>query len=359
MVDPEKDIIVTGGGGSGPISAEDEILNRTPNLYSLVSSHDAGGKRGGGHSREIRTLLGVLPPGDATHRLAVHLRQPDIRDLFTLRYSLKKGNKLNGHRPSNDFLAGATYHTGSLSEGIKLLEEAFKAHYLGRVIPITDDNIHLRAILENGAHINGEGEIDTREECEPPIIDIEFIGHPIRARAKAIQVRLNPEVVEVIQQGAIYVDLAGSEFTSRKPLRRIISPAIQESNIRTIWFSNAVTNFGETDGWTASRFLQSASEDFGDRLLFAFVNMPSHEIPPRYIDEKSFQVPADLDSCRPFAENIYGAPLTELFTSRNGHGDRDVVRHNGDIVAPLTLGIAKGRRVEDIFDELGCSYVKL
>lgn len=355
MTSLEKDaLIVVDGGGSGPISIEDELLNVTEYIYSIVGVHDGGGKRGGGHSRLIRTVVGTLPPGDATHRIAVHIRHPEVRKLFTHRWALGQGNRLNGHRPSNELLAAAEYIQGKVhSEGIKLIEEAFKAHYIGRVIPVSDDNFHLRAILANGKHIDGEGAIDTRRSCYPPIVDFAFIPNPIIPNASPIHPKPNHEAVKTIREATIFVDPPGSEISSRKPSLRILRGSIQQSNAIIIKFVNAFTNYSETHGYTASTFTQNFFEEVGVKPHFTFVNMPDHEIPQAYEAEKSYRVEADIESCRPFTERVYGLPATELC---NIDG-KLVVRHNGKLATELIVGIANGKRVESILNNLGISYV--
>lgn len=332
----EKDPTITViGGGSGPLSIEDELLNNTPHVLGITGVHDSGG-----HSGEIRSVLGVRPGGDATHRMAIRIRNPKVRELFTHRWQLDKSHPMNGHRPSNEMLAAAECLAGCHSGGIKIIEEAFSTHYLGRVIPVSDDDVHLRAIFANGRHLDGEGKIDRRKKSTPKIVDIDFIPHPPTPNHEAIDA--------VLQTDAIVIS-PGSWITSIKPILRTLREAIRQSSAPVIYFCNAFTNYSETHGYTASTFTRELYKELGAKPTYTFINVPAHDVPEAYAKlEKSYIVKVDLENCQPYTQCTHTLPLTEA-CAING---KLVVRHNGSLAAALIIGIIQGRTVEEILEEL-------
>lgn len=299
-------------GGSGGIPIIDALLDITPNVTSITGVFDNGG-----HSGEIRSTLGLLPPGDATHQIAVHIRNPRIRQLFIKRWALSEDHKLNGHRPGNEFLAAAEDEVGSHSGGIKLLEEAFQAWYKGRVIPISNDDIQLRIHLSDGTYKDGESYIDNMTLNDPSIRRIEFIPQPPRP---------NPEAIETIANADLIIPLMGTWFGSQLPILQspMVKEAILASKAPIAWFCNAVTT-PETNGYTASKFAEQLANVLGREIDFAFINKMSHNLPENYAKSDSFAVESDLRPSNPFIKKIYELPLTRLEFIEG----RLVVRHDG------------------------------
>ncbi|MDO8570340.1 MAG: YvcK family protein [Candidatus Daviesbacteria bacterium] len=341
MAFTEKEIkIAVGGGGSGPLPIENELLNVTPNVWGITPIHDSGG-----HSGDIRSLeLGILPPGDATNRMGIRIRNnPELRKLFTFRWKLPDNNHLNGHRPSNDLLAGAQMIAGSHSEAIKLLENAFSAHYIGRIFPASDDDVHLRAILEDGSFIDGEHKIDKRTNCEPPIKDIVFIDN----KGEICVPNPNPEAIEAISMADIFVIPPSSWRTSNQPQLRTIRSAIVNNKIPVVCFCNAVTNYSETHGFSASDFARGVYSELGVMIDYFFVNMPNHKIPETYDEEKSYPVTPDGENCCQFAKHVYGLPLTTI----RQINEKPTIRHDGKITTSLIMAIAQNKNLESAFAE--------
>lgn len=346
MVFEEEVRIAVGGGGSGPIPIENELLNATPNVWGITPVHDSGG-----HSGDIRSLeLGILPPGDATHRMAIRIRNNlGLRRLLTFRWDLPENSHLNGHRPSNDLLAGAQMIAGSHSEAIKLLENAFASHYIGRIFPASNDDVHLRAILDDGSLIDGEHKIDKRTECKPCIKGIEFIDN----KGNIYTPNPNNEAMDAISMANLFVIPPSSWRTSNQPQLRIIRSAIVENKIRMVCFCNAVTNYSETHDFSASDFAREICSEMGIMLDYFFINIPNHKIPQTYEKEKSYAVAPDGQNCRQFAKHIYGLPLT---TIRKIDG-KPTIRHNGKITTPLIMAIAKNEDLELVFKKINITPV--
>lgn len=325
-------IIAVIGGGSGCLSIEDFLLDQTPEVIGITGAYDNGG-----HSGEIRSVLGVLPPGDATHRMAIRIRDLAIRGLFTHRWKLNN-HGINGHRPANELLAAAEHRCGSHSGGIKLVERSINS-YLGKIVPVTDDDIHLRAILEDGSCIDGEDKIDQREEKVPAIIDLAFIN---KDRTSLSAPQPNLESIESIYNADALVIAPGSWWTSIMPVLKTpgIADAIKYSKVPIIWCCNAVTNHAETHDYKASSFAEKLSTLLEKEIDYGLINIIQHGIPPTYFKDESYPVEPDVENCRPFVKRIYTGPLTEVCSI----GGVLVIRHNGERVGKVVMDILEEKR---------------
>ncbi len=331
----EETKIVVIGGGSGPISIEDELLDLTPHVTSITGTHDNGN-----NTKLIRSALGVSAPGDATHRMAVHIRNLQIRNLFTHRWDTvqDEDNNFNGRRPSNELLATAEYYTKAISKAVKLLEDMINpTYYKGRVIPVTDDRIHLRACLEDDTFLDFEDQIGERNKNKPAIINVNFLDEN-----KNLFLPIpNPESIDSIYNTDAIIIAPSSLWTSNMPILRIpkITDAICASKAPVILICNAITNYAETDGYKTSDFARIISNQIGKKIDFALLNFISHGIPANYETEKSYPVEVDKEATRPFVETIFTGPFTEVFTIK----DKPVIRHNGYLVSKVIMSILRDR----------------
>ncbi len=321
----EKDFqdtkVATPTGGSGGVDIIDYLLKYFPRTTSITGVTDNGG-----HSERIRSTLGVLPPGDATHQFAVHIQDVEIRRLFTVRWKLEDSS-LNGNRPGNELLAAAEYSTGSHSAGIKLLEKAFKSSYVGRVIPVSDDNVHLRVHFENGGEVDGEKHIDLMKATDSPIKGVSFIPQDPKPNPEAIEHMANADLI-IIPPGTLWGTLIPILKTPG------MKDAIQASKAPIFWFCNAVTT-PESQGYTTSRYAEVLVNAMGRGIDYAFINKPSHNLPPSYTEEESVFVQNDLEEKNDFVKHILSTPLTKLEFIE----DKLLIRHNGRVTTSEILRV--------------------
>lgn len=305
-------VIVVPAGGSGCISIEDGLLNLTPNVIGITGVHDDGGDSG-----QRRILMGVLPPGDINRRFAVRARHdPVLREFFLHRDG-------NGQRVANSFYATMEKILGSHIKAALWIEEKFKNDLTGRVIPISDDDIHITALMDDGSELEGETNIDRRPTNTPRIADIEFTPDPPEP---------NPKALEFLETADMILLPPTDLWTSEIPILK--TPGVKEA-IRAnkkgvlVWVCNTTTKFAETDGYTTSSFAEKVCQVLGREIDHAFVNVPSHEFPPSYANSNSYPVENDLSDRSPYAHKVHLGNFTrvEMF---NGF---PVVRHNPQISA--------------------------
>jgi uncharacterized cofD-like protein len=122
----------------------------------------------------------------------------------------------------------------------------------GKVLPVTLSQATLCALLEDGALIRGETEIDTRgTECRGPLpaIDRVFLEPDVSACAEAI---------DAIQHADIIIIGPGDLYTSILPnlLVHGIVEAVRACTATTVYVCNLMTKHGETDGFQASDYVR-------------------------------------------------------------------------------------------------------
>ncbi|NIA03853.1 MAG: uridine diphosphate-N-acetylglucosamine-binding protein YvcK [Nitrospiraceae bacterium] len=232
--------VTTIGGGTGSfhlLVALKEIENIKIN--AIVSVSDNGGSTG-----ILRTLYGILPPGDIRNCLvALSNDTKTWTKLFNYRFD----EKLNKHSLGNLILTALTGITGSEEEGIKVAHEilGIKTH---KVIPVTYNKTQLGTELENGVIIKGETELRKKKGNEK--IKRMFLESDSR-------IYPNPEALRAILNSDIIFISPGSLYSSIVPnfLVPEIKNAINRSKAKKIYIVNIMTEPGETDNFNVTDFV--------------------------------------------------------------------------------------------------------
>ncbi len=320
-------VITIIGGGSGPIPLDDASLRRTDNSIGITAVTDDGG-----HTREVRaTYVGVSATGDLVNRMAIRIRGNDpFRGVFLHRSSV------NGNKFSNFLLAGAQMEFDSLSEGIRVIESGLR-DYHGRVIPVSDDNIHLRTYFSDGTYIDGEHLLDELKEGSPSIINVGFTEKLRIDGTNQYMLKSptpNPEALQMIEEADVNIIAPGSIWGSTMAVLKIpgVADSLRKSKAPLVVVTNAVRGH-DTKNWSASRFAKVISEVIDRKIDGLFINYPNHQLPVNYI-QKGFQfVEADQEECRLYAEAVYKKP----FTNVESIGDMPVIRHSGDMIFDILI----------------------
>jgi uncharacterized cofD-like protein len=321
-------LIVSPCGGSGGVSIIDEALDRWL-VASVTGVHDDGGHSGrtrrriGINQNGVRSKLGLLPPGDASHQIAAHIRNPKGRYLFTYRWE-------NGQRTGNDLISVAERIEGSHSAGIKAVEDQFK-YYKGRVIPISDDDTHLKITLSDGTIRNGESKIDDLKCGDPSIVSLEFKPRPPKP---------NPEALEYIANADLILLPPGTLWGTHLPILKTpgVKEAIATTKAPIVCYLNAVTT-GETDGYKVSDFASRLVEAMGREIDYAFVDVTDRNLPPNYIEAGSAVVENDLEENNPYIKKLYSLPLTQVEYIEK----KFVIRHSGKECCDALEAALEGR----------------
>lgn len=303
--------IVIPGGGSGPLTIEDKLLDEIPNIYAITGVTDNGG-----HTKKIRIEWGnIAATGDASQRIAVRIRgNPNVRAIFT--------HRQNGERVGNTFLATCQYIAGSHADGIKLVEESIISHYVGRVIPVSnDDGIHLKFFLKTGKSIVGEDQLDEymKTKDNTSITHIELTPTP----------NPNPEALYRIKFNDLVIIPPGSWFGSILAVIEVsgVYKAINESKGKIMAFTNTV----DVTGRSASHYLKYLARKIGRKFDLAVINTPNHQLPDSYKQEYLYFVKPDIAECKKYAKEVIALPVSKIYEIDK----KPTIRHDGALATEI------------------------
>lgn len=309
--------IVVVGGGSGLGTILRGLKQITANLTAIVTVADDGGSSG-----RLRKEFGILPPGDIRSCLiAMADLEPLMEKLMQFRFN--GGTGLAGHNFGNLFLAAMTEIEGDFELAIRASSQVLAVR--GRVLPATLANVALRAELEDGTVVVGESAIGRT---------------PRRIRRLYLEpgdVVPIPEALAAIKDADVIILGPGSLFTSVIPnlLVRETAEAIRNSSAIKVYICNAMTEQGETVGFTASDHVRAIIDHAGPDLI-DYVLINTKEIPDallkRYLEEGAEPVQPDTDKIKDLGPIPLGAPL--ILT-------KDYVRHDAERLAKIIIGILR------------------
>lgn len=274
--------IVTIGGGTGQFTLLSGLkaLPETA-LTAVVSMADSGGSSG-----RLRDEFGALPPGDVLKALLALSSLPgDVaRDLLQHRFA---DGALAGHTSGNMLLTMLASYSGSFLEAVRALGAMLQVQ--GEVLPVTTGNITLRARLVDGTVLVGETAIDVpSDKARPRIAEVW-----LEPNALAL-----PQVAAAIKSADVVALGPGDLYTSVLPvlLVRGVAQALRESRARIVYVCNTMTKPGETDGYTAARFVAAVEQVLGRPVDTVVANAapPDAAVAARYAAEGSFPVEIDL-----------------------------------------------------------------
>ncbi len=259
----KKPRVVVIGGGSGSYVVLSGLKKYPIHITSIVTMMDAGGSTG-----RLRDQLGVLPPGDLRQALVALSESEDIwRNLFTYRFDT---GDLNGHNLGNIFISALEKMTGSADLALKHASKLLKTK--GTVIPVTSTKCTLCAKYADGSLLEGE-----------PIIDESFTTRPkILYMYTSPEAQANTKALKAIQEADYLIFGPGDLYTSIFPnfLVTGIVDALKSSKAKKIYLLNLMTKLGQTDGYTASDFLNEMERYSGCTMDYIFINnkFPSQDM---------------------------------------------------------------------------------
>jgi uncharacterized cofD-like protein len=278
-----KKIVVVGGGtGSHNIlKGLKEYTNETLDLTAIVSMVDNGGSTG-----RLREEYGILPPGDLRKcLLALSDETESVKNLFEYRFP---SGSLKGHVVGNVLFTALTTITGSSEKALKEVSRVFKVK--GDILPITLDNVHLYARLEDGTVIEGESNIDIPKHDGNLRIEAVYLQPPARAYEDALIAIKNADFI-VIGPGDLYANIISNILVSGVP------EAIRNSKAQKIYVCNLMTKYGETDGYSAADYIRSIERYLGAGIIDSVI-VNNGKIPKRilkeYEKERAYPVKYDV-----------------------------------------------------------------
>lgn len=273
--------IVAIGGGTGLSTLLRGLKAYDVDITAVVTVSDDGGSSG-----KLRKELGVLPPGDIRNCLVALAEEENlITKLFQYRFPKKGG--LSNHSFGNLFLTALTSVSGGFDKAILNASDVLAIK--GRVLPVSLDNVKMKATLVDGEKIVGESKI-SKSKSAIKTVEIE----PKNAK-------VSQSVIDSISSADCIILGPGSLYTSVivNLLFDGVIPALKKSKAIKIYVSNIMTQLGETSNFTLSNHIDAIIQHSYPEILDAvFVN--NGRI-PQYIMEryaKSNSVPVKIDKLK-------------------------------------------------------------
>jgi len=263
--------VVVIGGGTGLSVLLRGLKHKYKNITAIVTVADDGGGSG-----ILREDLGMLPPGDIRSCIiALANTEPTMEKL--LQYRFEEG-RLKGQSFGNLFIAAMDGISKNFEYAIKKISDILAV--TGRVLPVSNEDVHLVAYLENGKVINGESNIPKRVSEENS--RIKKIGYDKE------NVRSVTEVPIAIMDADIILIGPGSLYTSIIPSLIIedVNQALKNTNSKIAFVSNLMTQRGETDGYSIAEHVQAAIEHIGENV-FDFIITNKGKISQETLDRYS------------------------------------------------------------------------
>ena len=229
--------IVAVGGGNGLSTMLRGLKAYTGNLTAVVTVADDGGGSG-----MLRQDLGMPPPGDIRNCMqALANVEPVMEQL--LGYRFREGS-LAGQAFGNLLLAALNGISDSFDQAVARMSEVLAI--TGRILPVSNADVQLEAVFENGSRVVGESKIfqfKKQQDCR--IKEVRLLPeHPPAL----------PEALQAIRQADLILLGPGSLYTSVIPNLLVdgIVETICASAALKLYVCNIMTQDGETEGMTAS-----------------------------------------------------------------------------------------------------------
>jgi uncharacterized cofD-like protein len=312
--------VVVLGGGTGLNSLLSGLKNHTNNITAVVGVADEGS-----NSRTLRTEFGILPPGDIRNCL-VALSDSGPLMAKLLQYRFKEGS-LKGHSFGNLLITALTRVTGSFEKAVR--ETGNILAIRGKVIPVSLDNTHLCAELENGKVIK-----------EEPLVEVHKTKFKSEIKRLFLEPesRVTPEVVKAIKQADLIVLGPGSLYTSVLPhmLVKGVPKTIKASKAKKVYVCNVMTQPGETDNYNAFQHVEKVVAYLGKDILDAVIvnkEKAPQELYERYKQEGAERV--TVDPSRIEQELEVKVVSADLMTQQN------LLRHDSEKLAKAVLSVVK------------------
>jgi uncharacterized cofD-like protein len=272
-MDKETKIIALGGGTGLSILLRGLKLV-TENITAIVNVVDDGGGSG-----VLREDLAMLPPGDIRNCiLGLASKEPVLQELFAYRFD---EGRYKNQSFGNLMIAAMVGISDNFEDAISKISDIFAVQ--GKVLPATNEDVHLVAELKDGTVVQGESKIPYQVLKKNSAIDRVYLK-PCHSKA------LDRSIEAIYKADLIFIG-PGSLYTSLIPnlLVKGISEAIESSKAKVIYVSNLMTQPGETDDFSIADHCRAIKKHANITFDYVIANNRevSKEVKERYSKEGS------------------------------------------------------------------------
>jgi uncharacterized cofD-like protein len=244
--------IVAIGGGTGLSSLLKGLKNYTEYITAIVTVGDDGGSSG-----QLRKDYNMPPPGDIRNCI-VALADDELMMAELMQYRFASGS-LKGHSLGNVIIAAMTDVEGSFVAAIEKLSDFLAIK--GKVLPVTENLVKLKATLNDGTTIVGESAIPFFQlQNGNEIKKVELIPNNVIAYKEAVDAVYEADAV-VIGPGSLYTSLIPNLLVEG------MVEAIANTKAKKIYVANIMTQPGETTGYNLSMHINALEQYLGKDVL--------------------------------------------------------------------------------------------
>jgi uncharacterized cofD-like protein len=305
--------IVVIGGGTGLNTVLTGLKKYTDNLTAIVTISDYGEKES-----ESRRELQTMPLDDVKDSLVALSNQDEqLGKLFNYKFT---DGRLRNLKFSDIYFSAMKNINKDFSDSIIKSNEVL--NIVGRVLPVTLDEMNITAELQNGYLVTEKSKI--AEVVYDKVTKINRIYlNPTNCRPA-------PGVLEAIREADCIIIGPGSLYTNVIPnlLVNGVAKAIKESTGLKVYISNIMTEPGQTDEYSVSDHLNAIIEHCGKGIV-DYCIYDTGEIVPEYIRQYNKGgeelVEQDVSKVKEAGIKLIQRNMS---TIENGR-----IRHNSDAIA--------------------------
>ncbi|MDP6585510.1 MAG: 2-phospho-L-lactate transferase CofD family protein, partial [Anaerolineales bacterium] len=222
--------------------------------------------------------------------------------------------------------------TGSFE---KAVEEVGKIMNIkGKVLPVTQNKVRLKMILNDGNVLQGEGEICTSRVLDQGYQSIYLEPFP-KADPHALQEIMDADLV-IVGPGGLYSSLIPNLLVEG------VSKALRDTEATTIYIANLMNKKGQTTGFSVSRHLQELSRFLGKDIFdHVLVNngVPAADLVKRYETEAALVENDMQDDPRVICANLLEDQMHQANSADALAKHRTLIRHDAHKVAAEIMKI--------------------
>ena len=244
--------IVVIGGGTGLNTVLSGLKKYTNNLTAIVTVSSYGEQ-----VSDSRKELGTLPLDDIKDSM-IALSNEENQMSKLLNYNFRYG-KLRGLSFSDIYFLAMKEVNQDFAKSIINSNEIL--NIIGKVIPVTLDEMNITAELANGYVVT--------EKSRIPEVVYDKITKINRIYLNPSNCRPAPGVIDAIKNADCIIVGPGSLYTNVIPnlLVNGVAKAIKESTAIKVYISNIMTEPGQTDNYSVSDHLNAIIEHCGKGIV--------------------------------------------------------------------------------------------
>lgn len=242
-------VCVVGGGTGQSVILKGLKKIKDLELSAIVTVSDDGGSTG-----KLRSEFNMPGMGDIRNvMVSLSPENSLLPQILDYRFDSLDSKSLGGHSLGNLILTALTQKTGNFMEAIASISDILRVE--GHIIPASLQSLTLMARMQDGTIVRGESNIPLFSNH----IEEVFYDKEVRATREAVQAILEADVI-ILGVGSVYTSI----------LPNVIIPAIKEALRNTkavkIYYCNAMTQPGETDGYSVNDHADAILKHMGSPI---------------------------------------------------------------------------------------------